>query len=86
MLSYYGHKVDVVEFVDDLVLETGHFLSITITGLARSEDCCVFIATDTSSVDIVEKLALSYSLKHIIIWCEIILDGLFQEEERTEDD
>ena len=61
MLNFMTNKTDAVQFVEDILRSSDiAFQWITITNRGTSEDCCVSIAIDISSVDIVEKLGQIY--------------------------
>jgi hypothetical protein len=63
-MIFYGSKMDVVRFATALqLLSKDVWPSITITHLYKSEVYSVSIATDTLSVDTVEKEAQNYSLR-----------------------
>lgn len=64
MTSYYGNKLDVAEFVEDLLtILKLDWQSITVIPHPKFVGYCVSIATDTSSESIAKGLALNYSLK-----------------------
>lgn len=68
-MLYYGLKMDVVRFATALQLHFGKDLQLTtITRTGRSEVCSVSIVIDTLSVAIVEKEAVSCSLRLTNIW------------------
>lgn len=61
MTSFIGSKEVVARFVADILMDSRFdSASITIITLARSEDCSVRIATDTSLEDIVWEKAMTY--------------------------
>jgi hypothetical protein len=65
-MIFLGSKTNVVEFVRDIVAHSNNdYQSIMIMPRARSEDCYVLIATDTSSEDTVETMAQNYLLERI---------------------
>jgi len=78
-MIYYGLKMDVVRFAAVLQLHFGKDLQLTtITALGSSEVCCVSIATDTLSEDIVKKEAQNFSLQPTNIWSGSIPGGKFR--------
>jgi hypothetical protein len=57
MMSFSGNKADAAQYVNDYLLASKPgSLSITITDQDTSGGCCVYIATDMSSDDIVKML------------------------------
>lgn len=68
-MLYYGLKMDVAKFATALQLHFGKDLDLArITRVGKSDICTVEIVTDTSSVAIVEKEAVTYSLRPTNIW------------------
>lgn len=75
-MTYYGSRKVVAQFVSEVLKHFGSAsLSITITVPEKSEVCCVSIATDTSSADIVLVLARSYSVALLNTSPPITRDG-----------
>lgn len=63
MLTYYGNRKSVAQFVREVLLRfESDSLSITITRQEKSEVFSVSIATDTSSEGTVKQLAQIYSV------------------------
>ena len=79
MMSFIGHKMVVARFVAGILLSSKfRSASITITTLGSSEDCCVRIATDTSSEDTEKREVLNYFVQQQNISIEFIRDGLYR--------
>jgi hypothetical protein len=77
-MIFFGDNWVVAQFAKDLLMCLNpDSVSITIITRARSEDCFVYIATDTSSEGIVVRMARRYSWQPTSIsHAKSILTGL----------
>jgi hypothetical protein len=67
MMTFLGNRMEVAQFVVDLLMDSRFdSASITITSQATSEDFCVRIATDTLLEGIAAIKGQNYSCRLIL--------------------